>query len=132
MFKTSIKTILAVGVLALGTAVTVSAPANAGGNFSVYIGDGHGSGVYFGKGHGRDRVHYRHGHRPHFRGHDRRSKCKPRRALRKAYRYGLDDPYIKRINHNRVVVRGWNRGHPAKIVFSRHGHGCPIIKARGI
>ncbi len=123
MFTKSIRTVLAAGVLALGTAATTTAPAQADGRIGVYIGSG-GSGIYFNSG---GRRH--HGHR--YRGH-RRFSCGPRRAVNKAYRWGMNNPRVKRVNKRRIVVTGWNRGHRARMVFSRHGRGCPVIKARGI
>lgn len=124
MFTKPIKNILAAGVLAVGSAVAFAAPAQAGSNFGVYIGNGYGSGIYYGNS------------QPRYRGHRHRAirhgRCAPRRAVNKAYRYGLNRPYIKRINGNRVVVGGFNRGHRASIVFKRNSHRCAILKTRGI
>lgn len=122
MFNKSIKTVLAAGILAIGTAATATAPAQAGGKLSVYIGGGHGTAIHYSS---RKRGY---GHRHHVR----RAKCAPRRALNKAYRYGLNRPHIQRINNKRIVVSGWNRGHQARIVFKRNGGGCQIIRTRGI
>lgn len=123
MSNKTIKSTIIAGILAFGTAFSVTTPAQAGSNFSVYIGGGHGSGIHYS---GKVRRH--HGHYTQHR----RAACFPRRALKKAYRYGLDHPRIQRINNRRIVVRGFNRGYPAKIVFKRNGHGCQIIKTRGI
>jgi len=131
MFTKSLKTVLAAGVLAVGAATTMAAPANAGGNFGVYIGGSHGGGIYIGKHHGQRYSGHRRDYRRHYR-RDHRRSCNPRRALNKAYRYGLNRPHIQRVNNRKIVVVGKNRGHRAKIVFSRHGRGCQIIRTRGI
>lgn len=123
MIKNSVKSIMAVAVIAVGAAFATSNPANAG-SIGVYIGGGHG-GVYYGTGHGRYNGHYG-GPRRH-RGH-----CGPRRALNKAWNMGVNHPHIKRIGENRIVVVGYNRGHRAKVVFKRHSRHCRIIKTRGL
>lgn len=124
MFNKSIKSILAAAILATGAAVSTTTTANAGGSFGVYIGSGHGSGIHYQKP--RVRHHYRK------KRHTSRRACAPRRALNKAYRIGVNRPHIARINHKRIVVVGYNYGHPAKVVFKRKGHGCKIIATRGL
>ena len=122
MFMKSIKTFLAVGVVAAGAAVSTTGAANAGGNFSLYIGNGYGGGIHYGNGYRR----HSYGHRHHRRG------CGPRRALNKAYRIGVNRPHISRINHRKIAVVGYNHGFPAKVVFKRTHRGCKVIKTRGL
>ena len=55
--------------------------------------------------------------------------CKPRRAIRKAYRLGVNNPRIVRRNHKRVVVKGWRHGHRTRVVFANR-HRCPVIAFR--
>lgn len=135
MFIKSIKTILAAGIVATGAAVatvTTTTTANAGSNFSLFIGNGHGGGVHYKKRH-KSQKHYRRGHGYKRNGYSQRGRgCGPRRALNTAYRVGVNRPHVARINNKRIVVVGYNRGHPAKVVFKRSGHGCKIIKARGL
>lgn len=131
MFVNSIKTFLAVGIVAVGAAVTTTGTANAGSSFGVYIGSGHGNGVYYGNR--KQRNHgYNRGHGYKKSGYGHRRGCNPRRALNKAYRVGVNRPHIARINHKKIVVVGYNYGHPAKVVFKRKGHGCKILKTRGL
>lgn len=136
MFVNSIKTFLAVGIVAAGAAFSTTSTANAGSSFGVYIGNGHGSGINYGhrsqgyygapRKHGYKRkAHKRHG----FIGH---RGCDPRSALNKAYRVGVNRPHIARINQNKIVVVGYNRGHHAQVVFKRKGQGCKVIKTRGL
>ena len=124
MVSNSIKSILAIAVVAAGAAFTTATTAQAGGNFGVYIGNGYGSGVYFGNG-GHRRHHY-HG------GYSRRHACGPRRALRKAWRMGVNRPHIARLNDRRIAVVGFSHGHRAKVVFKRHSRHCRVIKTRGL
>ena len=131
MFVNSIKTFLAVGIVAAGAAVSTTSTANADSSFGIYIGNGYGNGIHYGS-----RKHHNHGYN---RGHGykqsrygHRRGCGPRRALNKAYRVGVNRPHIARINHKKIVVVGYNYGHPAKVVFKRKGHGCKIIKTRGL
>lgn len=123
MLKNSIKSVLAVAVVATGAAFSTST-ANAGGNFGVYIGGGHGNGIYFNNG------GYNHGG---FQGHGhRKRKCNPRRALNKAYRMGVNRPHVTRVNHKKIVVKGFTHGHRAKVVFKRHSKHCRVLKTRGL
>lgn len=128
MFKKFFKTALALATITAGSAFAV-APANAG-NFSLHIGNGHGSGIHFSNGGKR---YYNHGYK--IRRHVKRIKghrCGPRRALNKAYHLGVYDPHIARVNHKKIVVKGFSRGYPAKVVFKRSHRGCKIIKTRGL
>ncbi len=122
MFNNTIKTILAAGIIASGASFATTTAANAT-SIGVHIG-GHGGGLYIGSG------HRRHAHR-HGRGH-RRGFCKPRRALNKAWNMGVNRPHIARVGPNRIVVKGFSYGHRAKVVFSRQGKRCPVIKTRGL
>lgn len=129
MFVNSIKTILAVGIVAAGAAVSTTSTANANSSFGIYIGNG--TGIHHGH---RSNVNHtkKRGHglrRNVFRNH---RGCSPRRALNKAYRIGVNRPHISRINHKKIVVVGHSRGHLAKVVFKRKGHGCKVIKTRGL
>ena len=131
MFVNSIKTFLAVGIVAAGAAVSTTSTANAGSNFGVYIGNGYGSGIHYGSRKHRNHGYHRgHGYKKHSYGH--RRGCGPRKALNKAYRVGLVRPHIARINHKKIVVVGYSRGHHAKVVFKRKGYGCKVIKTRGL
>jgi len=134
MFAKSVKTILASAVVMTGAVFSTTGSANAGGNFGVYIGGGHNGGIYFGtgghhKGYGhktRHRPKYSHGY------HHKKGRCGPRRALRKAWRMGLHDPHIARVNHRAIAVVGYNHGYRAKVVFKRHSKHCKVIKTRGL
>ncbi len=131
MFLNSIKTFLAVGIVATGAAVSTTSTANAGSSFGIYIGNGYGSGIHYGNRKHRNHGYHRgHGYKRH--GYVNRRACGPRRALNKAYRIGVNRPHVARINHRKIVVVGYNRGYPAKVVFKRKGHGCKIIKTRGL
>jgi len=130
MFVNSIKTFLAVGIVAAGAAVSTTSTANAGSSFGIYIGNGHGGGIHYGKRKHRNHGYKNRGYRNNAHGH--RRGCAPRRALNKAFRIGVNRPHIARINHRKIVVVGYNRGHHAKVVFKRKSHGCKIIKTRGL
>ena len=123
MFSQSVKSIIIAGIVAGGATFGASSAAQAGGNFSLYIGDGH-KGIYYNNG---PRHRFVSRHRVAHRG-----ICKPRRALRKAYRMGVDNPYIARIKRNKIVVKGHSYGHQAKVVFKRNTHRCKVLRTRGI
>ncbi len=123
MFSKSVKSILAAVVLASSAALAPTTSAQAGGNFGVYIGNGH-SGVYFNNGHRHNRYVTR--------GHRHRGFCAPRRALRKAWNMGVNRPHVARVNGERIVVAGFNRGHRAKVVFKRGSKHCRVIRTRGL
>ncbi|MDJ0614417.1 MAG: hypothetical protein QNJ29_12160 [Rhizobiaceae bacterium] len=140
MFKNSAKSIFAAFALAAAS-ITLASPASAGSskNFGIYIGGGHG-GIYYGGGQ-RYNPYYPRGHRHYkHRKHNYRSRnhishrghCAPRRALRKAWNIGLNQPHIARINKRKIVVAGYNRGHHAKVVFKRNSHRCKVIGTRGL
>jgi len=140
MFNKSVKSILAACALVAGA--TFAVPASAG-NFNVYIGSGY-SGVHAAPGHNQKYKHfYGNGFQKHHRkhrgyGHKYKNRvvhkgfCGPRRALRKAWHMGVNQPHIARLNKRKVVVVGYNRGHAAKVVFKRNSHRCKVIKARGL
>jgi len=129
MFPKSFKTFMATAVIAVGAAFAGAQSANAGSSFGIYVGTGGYNGIHYSsrahRGHGY-RKGYRHGPR-HLRG----GKCAPRRALNRAYRIGLNRPYIQRINGRSIAVKGWHRGYPAKVVFSQFG-GCRVVATRGL
>lgn len=124
MFGKSLKSILAVALVAGGAAFSTTTSANAGGSYGVYIGGGHG-GLYIGSG-----GHY--GPRYGVRGHRHRGYCGPRRAINKAWRMGVNRPHIQRVNGHKIVVAGFNHGHRAKVVFKRDSHRCRVIRTRGL
>ncbi len=121
------KAIAAGAIVAVGTAFAAAGPAHAGSlSIDLYLGGPNPLGVHYRGGHrGHGFVH--HGPPRRFAPHPRRRVCSPRRAVRKAYRMGLNHPYVHRIGKRRIVVRGNNWGYPAKVVFGRGGR-CPVIK----
>ena len=130
MFNKSAKSILAVFALVAGA--TFAAPASAG-NINLHIGSGHG-GIYVGNEHPYQPRY--HNHRKYSHKYKNRvvhrGYCGPRRALRKAWHMGVNQPHIARLNKRKVVVVGYNRGHAAKVVFKRNSHRCKVIKSRGL
>ena len=128
MLNKSVKTALAAAILATGAALSATNSANAGTNFHLHVGGGH-AGVYVGGPHyGAPRYAPP---RRHYQGQRHRA-CGPKRALHKAWRMGLNRPYVARVNQNRIVVRGFNYGHNAKVVFKRGSRHCRVLKTRGI
>lgn len=117
MFK-PFKTLLIAGSLALGFSTLSTAPAYAAGNGSLTFGAADFS-ITIGKGVQRNRQW---APRRNFRRHN---VCNPRRALRKAYRRGLNRPHIHRVNRNRIVVAGWSRGERVMLGMGRH-RSCPV------
>lgn len=63
--------------------------------------------------------------------YERRGFCPPRRALRKAYRMGLNHPVIVRENRRVVVVDGRKRGRVVTVRFAQ-ARGCPVIAVREV
>ena len=124
MFGKSLKSILAVALVAGGAAFSTTTSANAGGSYGVYIGGGHG-GVYYHSG-------GYHGPRHGVRGHRRGGYCGPRKAINKAWRMGVNRPHIQRVNRNRIVVAGFNHGYRAKVIFKRDSDRCRVIRTRGL
>jgi hypothetical protein len=55
------------------------------------------------------------------------SDCAPRTALRKAYRMGLDRPFIARDNRRMIVIGGVGDRGREWISFARVP-GCPVIR----
>ena len=123
MFSKSVQSIIAAAIVVGGTTFGTTGAANAGNGFSLYVGNGH-HGVYFDNGPRRRHLQrHRIGHR---------GICKPRKALRKAYRMGVDNPYIARIKRNKIVVKGHSYGYQAKVVFKRNTHRCKVLRTRGL
>lgn len=60
---------------------------------------------------------------------ERRERCRPRRALRKARRLGLRRAYIHRFGPRGVVVRGRRYGERLVVRFGGRPH-CPIRAVR--
>ena len=58
-----------------------------------------------------------------------RGICKPRRAVKKAWKMGVRNGRIVRRNNKRVVVRGWRYGYRVKVVFANRRH-CPVVALR--
>ncbi len=123
MFTKSIKTLLAVAVVATGGALSTSV-ANAGGGFGFYFGTGHRQ---------APTIYYNHGYNPgYYVPAPRHRVCNPRRALNNAYRMGVYNPHITRVNDRKIVVKGYSHGHRAKVVFKHHSKHCRVLKTRGI
>lgn len=127
----SVKARVAAAIIALG-AVATAAPASAGGlNVDLYLGlpgGGYYQGGHWQKQH-RPPQHYRSQRRDYGRHH---ASCSPHEAVRKAHWLGLRHAGVQRVDHRRIVVTGFNRGHRAKIVFARQSPRCSIINSRGI
>lgn len=59
-----------------------------------------------------------------------KKRCRPQRALKKArHQFGVRHSQVIRANKRKVVVRGYNHGHPIKLVFANR-KGCPLIAYR--
>lgn len=136
MFGKSFKSALAIAVVAASAIFATAGNADAGGGFSLHIGNGYGGGIHIGNGyHGGYKHHGYGGHYGHkkFHGHAGHKRfCHPRRALKKAWHLGVNRPHIKRVNRKKIVVVGYNHGHRAKVVFARKSPRCHVIKARGL
>ena len=136
--KTGAKLIVA-GIIAL----TASGNANAG-NVGIDLYLGNGTGIHY----NGNNIHYRHNNnRDHYRRNNQRRShyrknrhyrdqyrprpqhhvCGPRRAVKKAYRLGLDSPQVRRVNDRRIVVSGYQYGYRTKMVFKRYSK-CHLIK----
>ena len=57
----------------------------------------------------------------------RHNVCGPRRAVNKAYRLGLNNPQVHRIQERRIVVSGYQYGYRTKMVFKRYSN-CQLTK----
>lgn len=79
---------------------------------------------------GKDRPRARNGRRYDPYWHPRQRGCRPRRAIRKAWRMGVDAPRIHRIGRRGVVVSGYRGRHYVRVRFG-HARYCPIIAVRG-
>ena len=64
---------------------------------------------------------------PKYRSGRRHNVCGPRRAVKKAYRLGLNNPQVHRIKDRRIVVTGYQYGYRTKMVFKRYSN-CNLIK----
>ncbi len=131
----------------IGFAWIVSAAAGTAnaGNYGVGIYLGNGSGIYFSGngGHYNNRryhnpgyynPYYQPGYNRHhnrynknYRAKQRRQVCGPRRAVKKAYRLGLNNPQVQRIKERRIIVAGYQYGYRTKMVFKRYSN-CRLIK----
>ena len=77
---------------------------------------------------------HRAGDRRRHRGWDygyerRRGFCRPRRAIRKAWRMGVDAPRIHRVGRRAVVVSGYRGRHYVRVRFA-HARRCPVLAVR--
>lgn len=120
MIKTTLKTAALSMLIGFGALAAAPASAQAGG---IYL--------EFGSGHRADSGFRRHdgGWRDHGRHFAPRRSCNPRRAVRKAHRMGLRHARIHRIKRHKIVVKGWDQGYRARIVFARAPR-CPVLAYR--
>ena len=65
------------------------------------------------------------------RGYGKRHRgyCRPYRAIRKAWRMGVDAPRIHRVGRRGVVVAGYRGRHYVRVRFA-HGRRCPVMRVR--
>lgn len=119
MIKTTLKTAALSMLIGFGALAAAPATAQADGFY-----------FEFGAGHRAD-LGYRHYDRPRFRHREfaPRRFCNPRRAVRKAHRMGLRHARIHRIKRHKIVVKGWDHGYRARIVFARAPR-CPVLAYR--
>ena len=110
------KALAATALLLTASSMALPATASAEGlRFSVYMGD-----PYY-----APPPRYRHYRaRHHWRG-----RCSVHHARHKARRMGVHHPRVVRLNRHKVIVRGFHRGHRARVVFGNR-HGCPVIRYR--
>jgi hypothetical protein len=137
--KTGVKLIVA-GIIGL----SAFSNANAGNiGIDLYLGNGtgthyNGNNINYRHNNNRNRYRQNHQRRSHYR-KDRHYRdqyhprpqhqvCGPRRAVKKAYRLGLDSPQVHRVKERKIVVSGYQYGYRAKMVFKRYSK-CHLIKA---
>ena len=65
----------------------------------------------------------------HGQGYGPRAFCRPRRAIRKAWRMGVDAPRIHRVGRRAVVVSGYRGRHYVRVRFA-HARRCPVLAVR--
>lgn len=120
MIKTTLKTAALSMLIGFGVLAAAPATAQAG---NLYF--------EFGSGNHADSGFRRHNHGQRFRHREftPRRFCNPRRAVRKASRMGLRHARIHRIKRHKIVVKGWDHGYRARIVFARAPR-CPVIAYR--
>lgn len=117
-----LKTTMAVLLISATASLAGTAAASAG---SI------GFDIRFGSHHSSPQIYY-YSSKPKYKKHKQVSKkrCRPHRALKKArHKFGVRHGHIARNNNRRVVVRGYNYGHPVKLVFANR-RGCPLIAYR--
>ncbi|MCP4073860.1 MAG: hypothetical protein GY742_19360 [Hyphomicrobiales bacterium] len=131
-----LRTITTLGAtLGLAGAIGLSATGNANaGNLGIDLYLGNGAGIYYSGNrnhrHGYNNPrHYRQDYyrRDNYRHKPRRRVCSPRRAVKKAYRLGLNNPQVHRIKDRRIVISGYQYGYRKKMVFKRHSR-CHLLK----
>ncbi|MEW7006478.1 MULTISPECIES: hypothetical protein [unclassified Lentilitoribacter] len=120
--QSKLKSSIAVLLIAATTSLAGATVASAGNfGFELHFG-GHHSSPQF--------RYYNTQPRYHKYKHHSRKRCRPRKALKKArHKYGVRHSEITRVNKRKVVVRGYNYGHPVKLVFANR-KGCPLIAYR--
>lgn len=120
--QSKIKSTMAVILIAATTSMAGSASASAG-NFGFEL--------QFGGHQYSPQMRY-YNSQPRYHKHKQHTKkrCRPQRALKKARnKFGVHHGYVARANKRKVVVRGYNYGHPVKLVFANR-KGCPLIAYR--
>ena len=65
-------------------------------------------------------------------GLDNHARCNPGHALDKAYRMGVNNPHVTRVNQSNIVVKGYSHGNSAKVVFKRNSALCEVLDTRGV
>lgn len=63
------------------------------------------------------------------RGRRHAGRCRPGRAVRKAWRLGVDEPRIRRVGRRGVVIAGF-RGRSRVVVRFGHARHCPVLAVR--
>lgn len=119
MLKNIIPTGLAAVVFAAG--LSLSAPAQAGGNVSVTFSGKHGS-VTIGNHQRRHGKTIRKHHKPrrHY------AVCQPGKALHKARDIGVRRAHVDRVGHKYIIVKGRKRGSQVKVAFERRSRRCNV------
>ena len=143
MFNTKMKKLIASIGAVIGLAGTIGIGATqsanaANTNMSYYLGNGteiHYSGnrhrQQYGHNYGQPRRYQqRHRRDDYYRHQPRRHVCGPRRAVKKAYRRGMNNPHVLRIKQRRIVVGGYQYGYRTKMVFDRYSN-CRLIRKVG-
>ena len=130
-----IKTAISAGAaLGIATIMASTTSANAG-NLSVDLYLGSGPGIYYSGG---NNSHYWGGYGPRYNTYNnhnqkryrqppRRKICGPRQAVKKAYRLGMKNPQVRRVEERKIVVAGFQYGYRTKMAFQRYSN-CRLIQ----